>query len=258
MTETKAVATTTFNYPALQTDIQFNFKEIFEANLNGMDVSPRKLLTTISMPTQGGTIFSYTTIDGDVSTKELSGVIIHIQPERAKFVGEYGENKFPECTSPDGITGEGKPGGECVNCPDNQFGLNNKAKPCKEVKMIYMLTQDDVLPIGVRCTTGSFEALKNYGILLMRKGLDATKVETIITLEATKNQSGIKYSKLNFAMKSKIDDDLVIQKIKNIKKEFLPLFTNEYLRKTEPIDVTEPIVKTESVKEETQEVSEAA
>lgn len=223
-------------YPILGSDV-IDFREALEFNLQeDRSISARKILTTISMPTQGGTIFSYSTIDGDVNTKEITGIIIHVQPERAKFVGQFGENKMPECSSLDGIIGVGIPGGECANCPDNQFGANSSPKPCKEVKMIYMLTKDDVLPICIKCTAGSFAQWQNYKIGLMRKGLRYTDVETTITLEAAQNPNKIKYSKLVFKLTDKITDKAIISKIQKIKNEFMPLIARTTSEKHDTIE----------------------
>jgi len=240
--ETESKAITTFNandYEALNPASIENFKEAMEINLEGEDISIRSIFTSISMPSGGSTMFSYETVEGEVSTKEIVGIVVHIQPERALFLGEFGESKYPECVSSDGKVGYGNPGGDCLTCVENQFGPNNSPKPCKESKSTYILIKGEHLPVVLRITPGSFKALKNYRIGLLQKGLNLHSVETIFSLEKVKNAQGIAFAKLVIRPGNRILDKNTIDNIKKMKEGMLPFITRTDF-------VSEPTIKTEA------------
>jgi len=214
------------NYPILDPSMGTAFKDAMTMNLEGEDLSPRRILTNISMPTGGATIFNYTTLDGDVAVKEITGIIVHIQTERALFMGDFGESNRPECTSSDGATGIGRPGGECVNCVENKFGPNSGPKPCKESKAVYVITKEEVLPVVFRVTPGSFDNLQNYRVNLVKRGLGMHTVETIFSLEKAKNKNGIAYAKLVMKLGNVIKDQTAVQNILKLKEDIIPFLTN--------------------------------
>jgi hypothetical protein len=201
------------------------FRDAMMSNLDGEKIHPRKILTAVPMPTGGGTIFNYESGDGDVTTKEITGIIIHIQTERALFLGAFGENKLPECSSYDGVTGFGNPGGLCVGCADNEFPADGGSKNCKESKIIYIVTKEELLPIALRCTPGSFKALQEYRIKLVKKGMPMHKLETVFSLTSSKNKAQIKFSQLVLTPGTPVANKEAVASLLKIKEDLLPFLT---------------------------------
>ena len=245
MTDTKAVATTAkfdvSNYQILDPSMTSAFQEAMELNLEGEEINPRKILTTIPMPTGGGTMWSFDSIEGIVDTKEFEGIIVHIQTERALFLGEpkKGEANRPACSSQDGITGTGEPGGVCTNCPDNQFGPNNTAKACKESKIVYILMRGEILPMALRVTPGSFKPLQQYRINLAKRATPMQAIETKFSL--IKVDGAFKYSQVVLKPGNKITDKSIVNSITKLKTDLLPFLSG---KKAEPAQET-PISHTD-------------
>lgn len=84
-------------------------------------------------------------------SKTLQGIIIHHHAANAYWPdGESeDENVPPVCSSTDGCTGMGEPGGACKICALNQYGSgeNDRGKACKNMRHVYLLRSGDYLPI---------------------------------------------------------------------------------------------------------------
>src|SRR4029450_12815372 len=77
-------------------------------------------LDRIRMPTGGALTFEVPTPAGPESRPTITGVLVHVQQRRAYWAqafDETGGGTPPDCTSADGITGVGEPGGACARCP---------------------------------------------------------------------------------------------------------------------------------------------
>lgn len=65
---------------------------------------------------------------------------------------EYDMNVSPECTSVNGKTGFGNPGGACATCPYNQYGSDpngGKGKACKNMRSLYILQDGSPMPVNL-------------------------------------------------------------------------------------------------------------
>ena len=96
-------------------------REALADDCQGMDFSFDK----ITIPTGGVTMFQLPEEDedGNAMAKEVTGVILYNHPAFAYYSQKYtGESVPPECSSFDGVTGNGEPGGACATCPYNQYG----------------------------------------------------------------------------------------------------------------------------------------
>ena len=83
-------------------------------------------------------------------TKYIEGVILYNHDTCAYWPegSEYDDNVTPLCSSVDGKTGYGAPGGVCATCALNQYGSveKGKGKACKNMRNLY------ILPAAVRFT----------------------------------------------------------------------------------------------------------
>ena len=107
-------------------------------------------LDKIKFPAAGVTVFEVPNSDGELETvKEFSGVILYQHQVNGYYQEAYtGGNNPPDCSSFDGNTGIGTPGGDCKTCPFNQYGSGqNQGKACKNRRWIYILRENEVLPV---------------------------------------------------------------------------------------------------------------
>lgn len=84
--------------------------------------------------------------------KFIDGIIIYNHAANAFWPAgsEYDENVSPLCSSYDGKTGSGLPGGACELCPMNAYGTDQnggKGKACKNMRTLYILRSGEAMPI---------------------------------------------------------------------------------------------------------------
>jgi hypothetical protein len=182
---------------------------ILEENLGGEDFSPFDL-ERIVLPGSGGTIWEVSTIDGPKNVDKIRGIVLSVQRARAYWESEMdGEGTPPDCSSNDGVHGFGNPGGECITCPLNQFGSGkNNGKACKEIKNIFLLTENSMLPVILQVPPTSLKIWKKYAVQLMGHNFRSIHgVVTEFTLEKCKAKSGFTHSRLVLKCKEDLTDE---------------------------------------------------
>ena len=99
----------------------FNLNNMVSQEMEGLNVSFER----IKIPSGGTTMFE---IPGDnpdepENVKEFSAVILYHHPLYSYYKDKYtGGSNPPDCSSIDGMFGDGVSGGKCSECPYNQFG----------------------------------------------------------------------------------------------------------------------------------------
>jgi len=185
-----------------------DFGAMLSDELDGLDLSFEK----IKIPSGGSTAFEIPDENGELApVKEFSGVILHQHALSMYYKSAYtGGSNPPDCGSYDGKVGAGDPGGECKNCPLNEFGTGvNGAKACKNRRRLYILREGELFPVLLSLPTGS---LKNYTEYLQRylsKGLKPWQYVTRFSLKKAVNSGGIAFSQASFRK----DRDLTKQEL---------------------------------------------
>jgi len=139
-------------------------------------------------------------IDQAIETKELVGIIVVKQTARSyweKGIEEGSDMTPPDCASEDGEIGVGNPGGACYKCPLSQWGSDQKGgkgQACTKRTILYMLQEDDILPLVVSVPPSSLKNFKNYFLGLTSKNIPFFGVKTKLMIDEAKNGNGIKYS----------------------------------------------------------------
>lgn len=170
-------------------------------------------LTKITVPPQGLTSWLIPSLEGETNEPAITGVIVFAQDNRAyweKSLNDGGENGPPDCSSPDAITGVGKPGGACFSCPFAQFGSDPKdgrGQACSASKRLFILREKGLLPDMVAIPATSLKACRKYLVSLTGSGIPFYKALTQITLEKAKTPSGIAYSTAVFSFVRKLSDE---------------------------------------------------
>ena len=164
----------------------------------------------------GVKVFTVTNGNRDMVIESFKGVIIAQHKCNALFPSNEGNdtavNTPPICSSVDGETGVVSETGECrscADCPHNVFGSSGKGKACKNMHRLYVLTEDVPIPITLTLPPTSLELWRNYAIMdIAAAGLELNGVITEFGLTNAVNNSGQKYSIVNFRLVGKVNDEV--------------------------------------------------
>lgn len=181
--------------------------EALKSNLEGEALSPMDL-DRVVIPAGGGTQWTIPTLDGEESTPAIVGVIVGVQNCRAYWAEAFGgAGTPPDCVSEDGVTGIGNPSGRCQVCKLAEFGSDarGKGQACKQIKRLFLLRPDSMLPLVVTLPPTSIRPATRYLLRLAGNGLKYQAVVTKIILEKEKNNEGIAYSKAVLGLAGKLD-----------------------------------------------------
>ena len=150
---------------------------------------------------------------GTESQKTFTGIIFARGYNRAYHKDAYrpGSNTPPDCSSLDGVTGIGIPGGDCATCPFNQFGSarnantedgqNSQGKACREYRHMFTVLPHSLMPFIVQIPPGSIRSgFRSYMKDLAKEGYKYHEVETLFRIE-TRNSAPViimeRYRNLN-------------------------------------------------------------
>lgn len=191
-----ALTTINSNFVALTSDAL----GIITDNLKNQQLSP-SLFDVVKSPSGGTTVFTVPGLSGDEIEKELTGIILDYTTPRAYWDSpDPIEGTPPVCYSSNSVVSfEGQP---CSQCQFNDFGSKNggetQAKACKESVCIFLLRQDNILPLVVRVPVSSKNLFMKYTTRLVSNLTPICGVVTKITLEKATNKTGQPYAKFNF------------------------------------------------------------
>ena len=152
-TENALVEKKNFTLPAMVETGDFSSEDLAE-DYEGLQLSFQR----IKIPAGGALQFE---LPGDSPedpdyTKTLEGVIIYNHQACAYWPegSEFDDDATPLCSSVDGKTGFGEPGGACAVCQMNQYGTATdkngnatKGKACKNMRHLYLLRDGEYMPI---------------------------------------------------------------------------------------------------------------
>lgn len=140
------VARSKFQLPQIL-ETTFTDEELAE-DMDGLQMNFQQ----IKIPAGGSLQFEIPTEDPDNPeySRTLEGVILCHHPANAYWPetedDEGNENTPPQCQSLDGKFGHGSPGGLCASCGYNKFGTRGRGKACKNMHMIYLLCDGQIIP----------------------------------------------------------------------------------------------------------------
>ena len=117
--------------------------------------------------------------DDPTPCKTIEGVIVLQQTANAYWQDSDTTGAPPDCSSDDGVTGYGTPGGLCAACPLNTFGSGEggKGKACKNMKNLYILQDGSPMPLLLPLPPTSLKAFRQYANNLRFAGLGLSGVD---------------------------------------------------------------------------------
>lgn len=179
--------------------------DLIVSNVGDQGISVDRLERIVN-PKAGATEFSIPTLEGgQLKTSEIEGIIVFHKLSRARWEGEYkpGNTQPPLCSSKDGFTGEGDPGGKCKDCPYSKFTENKKGesvKPeCRVVKQVFIRFPNELLPTVLNITAVNIPNVETYLFKLLNKNRKFNSVVTKVALTPDVTKGGYDYAKTNFA-----------------------------------------------------------
>ena len=192
-----------------------NMGNVLAEELDGLNLS----FDRIKIPSGGGLAFEVPGDDPDSpdTVKEFKAVILYHHPISCFYKEEYkGGNNPPDCGSMDGKIGVIAESGElrtCADCPNNKFGsAKNGGKACKQKRRMYLLRENESLPILLSLPTGSLAEFSKYVMRLLSRGKKPNTVVTKFSLKKVQNAGGISYSQAVFSF----DRDLTEAELNNV------------------------------------------
>jgi hypothetical protein len=209
-------------YRALDADPEM-IKEVLREN---MDSGVTEFdLDRVSVPSGGGTAWEVPTLSGPKNMDAIEGVMVWYRDARAYWEQSYdlsGGGSPPDCSSTDLVVGTGKPGGDCNKCPLAQFGSAEKGKgqACKQMRQIYMLREDSVLPTVITAPPTSLRAMRNFNMKLSGSLVPYYGVTVQLKLEKDKNENGIEYAKIQPKAISRLNEEQ-FEQVKGIRQALI-------------------------------------
>jgi len=189
---------------------------IINSNIGAGNLGPADL-ERVKVPAGGGTTWEVATLDGIESTRNLDGVVVAWKDPRAYWESSYddsGGGTPPDCSSEDGITGVGNPGGSCAECEFAQFGsaVDKEGNPapgqaCRQMRLMAIVCKDDLVPMLLIAPPTSMQNLRRYFLRLASRAVPYYGVVTRFTLSREKNKAGLEYSAINATTIERLTDD---------------------------------------------------
>lgn len=162
-------------------------------------------LDRVKVPAGGGISWEIPQADGETQvSKTFKGIIVGWTEGRSFFAGKYtpGEASPPDCTSIDGIEGDGEPGGLCAQCPNAKWGSATGAdgKPsrgqsCRTQRSLFVLIPGSILPIVLTVPPTSLKDCRKYFLRLTQISKPFWAVETVFGLTRGAMASTITFQK---------------------------------------------------------------
>lgn len=171
-------------------------------------------LDVLTVPSKGSTSWELPEGGGGSA---LEGVILAAQTRRTFYAVPYEEaeeGQKPDCSSSDGITGEGDPGGDCATCPLAQFGEDGERPRCSEERRLLFLKDGDALPVIVKVPGTGLAPFRKYCAQLVRVGKPLFGVRTRLTLRTDrKKNSRLEFTRIGFEHAGTIDDFETVKRV---------------------------------------------
>ena len=147
-------------------------------------------------------------LEGDTTAQVIDGVVVQARDTRVYYASKDAGNAPPDCSSLDGETGVGTPGGACAGCSLAKWDSGeNGAQACKQVKQLFMLRGTSMLPEVVSLPPTSLKAVRQFFLKLATQGIQYYQCILRIELEKAQNQQGKVYGKAVMRFVRKLSPD---------------------------------------------------
>lgn len=210
-------------------------KKVIEANLGAVPDASAFSLPRIKTPSGGGQSWTLPTARGEETVPHIDCIILAHQPCRGYWPGEFKGGEPPQCSSPDGVTGFGDPGGSCRSCPMAQWesAQSGRGQACKAMWRLFVLRTGAILPYLLTLSPTSLKAFQTYMTTLAFTATPYYLAITRIGLDKAKNADGIDYSVATFRQVGELgeEDEARIEEYAGLIQPYLttPVGAEEYV-----------------------------
>lgn len=193
-------------------------RQALAANLAPGERLDEQDLIRVPIPAGGATYWSVPDVTGDYQDDALEGILVYVGYRRILWPSEEPSGNPPVCVSDDLLMGRvrgelpeelAKPWhdgeGLCEKCPFNSFGTSKsgRGKRCKEIRLLFVLRENDAMPIVVNCAPGSLRDLRRF---IKRLPVPHWRAVVRFGLESLKNGGGQLYSRIVPTLVGKLDE----------------------------------------------------
>jgi hypothetical protein len=157
----------------------------------------------------GAALWLIPSLEGDETTPKIEGVIVFARDARVYYASKDAGNVPPDCSSTDGITGNGKPGGECKSCPLAKWesAQEGSGQACKQVKQLFFLRGESMFPEVVSLPPTSVKAARQFLVKLTTQGIPYYGALVAIELEKAQNAAGKPYGRASLKFLRRLSQD---------------------------------------------------
>ncbi len=218
----------------------------------GQRISPFDL-DVVKIPSgQGAAFWTVQTLDGEMTTPALEGIVIMQRTIRSywsKGMEESGGGSPPDCSSHDGVTGIGLPAGhpdldidtmevrfsqsgeeirrgrfDCARCPLAEFGSDarGRGQACKQNLLLFLLTPESVIPTVIKVPPSSIKPVRNFIMRIGGRGVPPHGAVMSFGLNKVKNSGGIAYFEIVPSLVRRLDPEEAT-KMKALRESLLPV-----------------------------------
>lgn len=181
----------------LEGDAVVKVQNALKKNLQGAAMSefdlPRVKINT------GTALWLVPDMSGEVTIPHIECVVPFARDMRVYWASKDAGNVPPDCSSRDGITGNGKPGGACKECPFSKFDSAPEGGPgqaCKQIKKLFILRGESLLPEMLSLPPTSSRPFLQQMLRIAGSGLEYDQVLWSFELEKLQSQQGKPYGRL--------------------------------------------------------------
>ena len=166
----------------------------------------------------GGVLnFIVQTQAGEELVKKLEGIVVAYRTGRVYWKSRAVGKKPPDCSSIDGFTGKGDPGGICAKCPFALFGSGFKqdgtpstGQACKEIRQLLFLMKGEMLPHLLNVPPTSIRVFDKYTMTMLSAQRRYWGTFTEMTLEKAQSTDQIDYAKIVFRVGRRMNEEAVM------------------------------------------------
>lgn len=191
-------------------EVLHDMLELAQENLGGANFNVVNL-QKIKADKSG--FFQIETAEGPQSDRTLHVIIMANRQARLYWGRNYnpGQTKEPPaCTSNDGFTGVGDPGGPCMRCPYSKFktarnpdGSQGAGQACKELRQLLVLLPGHMMPHLLNISPTSVKTFDKYTMTVGSGGANYWNVITKLAIDVTPS-SGYPTAHVLFTLKQRL------------------------------------------------------
>jgi hypothetical protein len=150
-------------------------------------------------------------VEGDKTEQAVECVVLFDRRNRTYYKVKEAGSVPPDCSSRDGETGRGNPGGECAKCPLAKYGSAGEGQACKESRQLLIARGTSRLPEVLSIPPTSIKPVRQFFLRLVTQGIQYHHCILRFELEKAQNPQGKVYGKAVVKFVRKLSPEEIAQ-----------------------------------------------